>query len=49
MLQSQPQQQCCMRHVQWSDDVLDDPEKQVVRIAQENLAAARRVAKRIRQ
>ncbi|MFZ2997235.1 type II toxin-antitoxin system RelE/ParE family toxin [Sphingobium sp.] len=36
-----------MRHVQWSDDALDDLEKQVVHIARDNLAAARRVAKRI--
>lgn len=38
-----------MRHVQWSDDALDDLEKQVVHIAQDNLAAARRVAKKIRE
>lgn len=38
-----------MKHVQWSDDALDDLEKQVVHIARDNLAAARRVAKRIRE
>ncbi len=38
-----------MRHVQWSDDALDDLEKQVVHIARDNPAAARRVAKRIRE
>lgn len=38
-----------MRHVQWSDDALDDLEKQVVHIARDSPAAARRVAKRIRE
>ena len=38
-----------MRHVQWSDGALDDLEKQVVHIARDNPAAARRVAKRIRE
>ncbi|MFT4026980.1 MAG: type II toxin-antitoxin system RelE/ParE family toxin [Novosphingobium sp.] len=38
-----------MKHVQWSDDALDDLERQVVHIAKDNPAAARRVAKRIRE
>ena len=38
-----------MRHVQWSDDALEDLEQQVVHIAKDNQAAARRVAKRIRE
>ncbi|SLK09242.1 type II toxin-antitoxin system RelE/ParE family toxin [Novosphingobium mathurense] len=38
-----------MRIVQWSHDALDDLEKQVVHIARDNVAAARRVAKRIRE
>lgn len=38
-----------MRHVQWSDDALDDLEEQVVHIAKDNPTAARRVAKRIRE
>jgi len=38
-----------MRQVRWSDDALDDLEEQVVYIAQDNRAAARRVAKRIRE
>ncbi|NLR70763.1 type II toxin-antitoxin system RelE/ParE family toxin [Novosphingobium sp. ERN07] len=37
-----------MRQVRWSDDSLDDLEDQVVHIAKDNRAAARRVAKRIR-
>lgn len=37
-----------MRHVQWSDDALDDLEEQAVHIAKDNPAAARRVASRIR-
>ena len=38
-----------MRHVQWSNDALDDLEEQAVHIAKDNPAAARRVAKRIRE
>ena len=38
-----------MRRVQWSDDALDELEEQVVHIAKDNPAAARRVAKRIRE
>lgn len=38
-----------MKHVQWSDDALDDLERQVVHIAKDNPAAARRVAQRIRE
>ncbi len=38
-----------MRHVQWSDDALDDLEEQAVHIAKDDAAAARRVAKRIRE
>tara|TARA_R110000868_G_scaffold92934_1_gene257643 strand:- start:294 stop:593 length:300 start_codon:yes stop_codon:yes gene_type:complete len=38
-----------MRHVQWSDDALDDLERHIVHIARDNPAAARRVAKRIRE
>lgn len=38
-----------MKHVQWSDAALDDLERQVVHIAKDNPAAARRVAKRIRE
>ncbi|API61294.1 type II toxin-antitoxin system RelE/ParE family toxin [Sphingobium scionense] len=37
-----------MRHVQWSDDALDDLEWQAVAIAKDNPDAARRVARRIR-
>ncbi|MBK6706268.1 MAG: type II toxin-antitoxin system RelE/ParE family toxin [Sphingomonadales bacterium] len=37
-----------MRHVQWSNDALDDLERQAVTIARDNPDAARRVAKRIR-
>jgi plasmid stabilization system protein ParE len=37
-----------MRHVEWSDAALDDLEKQVVYIAKDDAAAARRIAKRIR-
>lgn len=37
-----------MRHVQWSDGALSDLEQQVVYIARDNPAAARRVAKRLR-
>jgi len=35
--------------VQWSDDALDDLERQVVHIAKDNPAAARQVAKRLRE
>ena len=38
-----------MRHVQWSDSALADLERQVVYIAKDNPASARRVAKRIRE
>ena len=38
-----------MKDVRWSDDALADLERQVVHIAKDNLAAARRVAKRIRE
>lgn len=38
-----------MKHVQWSDDALADLEEQVIYIAKDNLAAARRVAKRVRE
>ncbi len=38
-----------MRHVQWSDAAVDDLKKQLVHIARDNPAAARRVAKRIRE
>lgn len=38
-----------MRRAQWSDAALDDLEEQVVHIARDNVAAARRVAKRIRE
>ena len=38
-----------MRRVKWSDEALDDLEKQVVRIANDNPAAARGVANRIRE
>jgi plasmid stabilization system protein ParE len=38
-----------MRHVRWSNDALDDLESQVVHIARDNPAAARPVAKRIRE
>lgn len=38
-----------MRHVHWSDDALADLERQLVHIARDNPAAARRVAKRIRE
>lgn len=37
-----------MRHVRWSDSALDDLEKQLVHIARDNIEAARRAAKRIR-
>jgi plasmid stabilization system protein ParE len=38
-----------MRHVQWSDDALSDVEQQVVHMAKDNPAAARRIAQRIRE
>lgn len=38
-----------MRHVQWSHDALDDLERQVVHIAKDSPAAARRIAKRLRE
>lgn len=38
-----------MRRVQWSDDALDALEEQAVHIAKDNPAAARLVAKRIRE
>lgn len=38
-----------MKHVQWSDDAVADLERQVVHIAKDNPAAARRVATRIRE
>ncbi|AHE53092.1 type II toxin-antitoxin system RelE/ParE family toxin [Sphingomonas sanxanigenens] len=38
-----------MRLVQWSNDALDDLEKQIVHIAMDNATAARQVAKRIRE
>ena len=38
-----------MRRVQWSDSALDDLEQQVVHIARDNPAAARQVAKRLRE
>ena len=38
-----------MKLVQWSDDALDDLEKQIVHIAKDNPAAARKVAQRIRE
>jgi plasmid stabilization system protein ParE len=37
-----------MRHVEWSDDALDDLERQVVYIARDNATAARHIAKRVR-
>lgn len=38
-----------MKHVQWSDNALDDLERQVIHIAKDNPAAALRAAKRIRE
>lgn len=38
-----------MKKTEWSNDALDDLEKQVVHIARDNQDAARKVAKRIRE